>query len=232
MNDKFLSMYFNNEQIELIQKASLEKAIVNNILPPDEHYPKELVNFFEEWEQKGEKIEGNKLVIDDTDKWLYYKGYDPGNARGCIRQEAEAYINRILSVMPILHQADVVKERLDFTISEHREIDKAVEYFNENYLAADIFKNINDSMACSNPDMNAEDRIERGIDILRTAEEEYYNQPIDERTLIQEIHEEMRATMTDFKEMMAAINKITEKGKAAIQKVLHNEKAEKNNKSR
>lgn len=42
----------------------------------------------------------------------------------------------------------------------------------------------------------------------------------------------MRATMIDFKEMMAAINKITEKGKAAIQKVLHNEKAEKNNKSR
>ena len=96
MNDKFLSMYFNNEQIELIQKASLEKAIVNNILPPDEHYPKELVNFFEEWEQNGEKIEGNKLVIDDTDKCLYYKGYDPSNARGCIRQEAEAYINRIL----------------------------------------------------------------------------------------------------------------------------------------
>ena len=120
MNDKFLSMYFNNEQIELIKKASLEKAIVNNVLPPDEHYPKELVNFFEEWEQNGEKIEGNKLVIDDTENPLTLaddrieKAIRENNARLMVIDPLQAFLganvdmNRANEVRPVFRKlADI-----------------------------------------------------------------------------------------------------------------------------
>lgn len=111
-----------------------------------------------------------------------------------------------------------------FTKSELQEVDKAVEYFNENYFAADIFRKINQSIALNTPDITAEERTEKSLGILRTAEEKFYNQPLDERNIIQEFQAAMKETMDDFKDMMMEINRITEKGKATIKKVFHNEK--------
>lgn len=117
-------------------------------------------------------------------------------------------------------------ELFTFTKSELQEIDKAVEHFNENYLAADIFRDIKQSMALNNPDLGVEEMIEKSLDILQAAEEKFYNQPLDEENIMQEFHVAMRETMDDFKDMMMAINRITEKGKAAIKKVFHNEKGQ------
>ena len=113
-----------------------------------------------------------------------------------------------------------------FTKSELQEVDKAVEHFNENYFAADIFRKINQSIALNNPDITAEERTEKSLGILRAAEEKFYNQPLDEKNIMQEFHAAMKETMDDFKDMMMEINRITEKGKATIKKVFHNEKGQ------
>lgn len=53
-----------------------------------------------------------------------------------------------------------------------------------------------------------------------------YNQPIDSKSLLQGMCDRMKSTVNDLKDMMNSINKITSKGKAMAQKVLHTEKSE------
>lgn len=225
MYHNILSECFDSEQIELIEKASLEKAIANNILTNEEtnkRCPGNLVDFYEEWKQQGKKLDGCRMIVDNSAEYLHFKGYDLANIENCIEHEKESYLNRILSVMPILVKADVIKEGLpEFSKSEYQEIDKVINCFEENYFAADIFTSISKSMAAQNPDMKIEERFEKSLEILRAAEDEYYNQPIVEENLLQEIYSELKTTMKDTKEMVNAINDFTEKGKAAVKKIFH-----------
>lgn len=213
----------NDNQIEIIREILTEK-VVGEYFSPDEYYPADPVEFLQEWDREKDIGDFGELRIAGRDDYLIVSDENPyraGEIMPEINARVEAAGEILCSVMPKLREMyiDDVDFR-DFQESNEKSIVKAMEMLEEGYYAADILTYVHKAVILDNPGMTAEEAFRKSTDILRFAEKAFYDEPINEPSLVAEFYETMKEAMLDFREMVQSLDGIKAKGREALQRFL------------
>lgn len=213
----------NDDQIEIIREILTEK-VVGEYFSPDEYYPADPVEFLQAWEHEMDIGDFGELRIAGRDDYLIVSDENPyraGEIMPEINARVEAAGEILCSVMPKLREMyiDDVDFR-DFQEANEKSIVKAMEMLEEGYYAADILTYVHKAVILDNPGMTAEEAFRKSTDILRFAEKAFYDEPINEPSLVAEFYETMKEAMLDFREMVQSLDGIKAQGREALQRFL------------
>ncbi len=203
-------------------RASITEKIVGEYFSPDSNYPENPVAFLNEWLKEKKIGEYGELIVEGKNDYLIVSDGNPYRAEDilpAINKRVDDACDMLAKVMPTLQDAylDKYMTSLFKDIKTDKElIAKTVEKLDEGIYATDLLQYVHEALREEKPDMSIEESYKQSMKILRLAEKEYYSMPIEEKSIVAEIYDNMKAVARDVKDIVHSLDKLKSKGVAIL----------------